>query len=258
MDLLEQVATPSEVQPTTSSKEIPEGFCQCGCGKKTRIAKHSNKAWGWVKGKPIRYVHGHQGVQTGPDYEVRDCGYLTPCWVWLKSIANGGYGRVWDSGTKKHKRAHRVYYERLKGPIPEGLGPDHLCRNPPCINPDHMQLVPQATNVRRGAKAHLIIDDVVKMIAMRKSGIQYKDIAIHFGQPISYVQSICKGKRWKGVVPDEELIKPKRRLTVDAVRKIKQLKASGMNNKDIAVLCRTSVSNVYAILQGRNWAHVKL
>ncbi|WP_375791707.1 HNH endonuclease signature motif containing protein [Actinoplanes campanulatus] len=45
--------------------------------------------------------------------------------------------------------AHRYSYESLIGPIPDGLTIDHLCRNRPCINPDHLEPVTQAENNRR-------------------------------------------------------------------------------------------------------------
>ena len=39
---------------------MTEGLCECGCGHKTTIAKENNKRRGWVKGRPIRFIHGHQ------------------------------------------------------------------------------------------------------------------------------------------------------------------------------------------------------
>lgn len=39
--------------------EILEGLCQCGCGQRTGIAKYTRSSAGWVKGKPRKYVRGH-------------------------------------------------------------------------------------------------------------------------------------------------------------------------------------------------------
>lgn len=38
---------------------VPSGRCQCGCGQGTRLAPHTHRARGWVRGEPMRYVYGH-------------------------------------------------------------------------------------------------------------------------------------------------------------------------------------------------------
>jgi hypothetical protein len=38
-----------------------KGFCECGCGQKTNLARQTNKKWGHVKGEPVRFIRGHQG-----------------------------------------------------------------------------------------------------------------------------------------------------------------------------------------------------
>jgi len=69
------------------------------------------------------------------------------CWIWNGHLVSGyAYVRFKD----KSRRVHRVVYEALKGPIPDGLVLDHLCRNPACVNPDHLEPVTQQTNVLRG------------------------------------------------------------------------------------------------------------
>ena len=39
--------------------EMPYGYCRCGCGQKTSLAKRSQKERGDVKGKPKKYIKGH-------------------------------------------------------------------------------------------------------------------------------------------------------------------------------------------------------
>jgi hypothetical protein len=60
-----------------------------------------------------------------------------------------GYYRVTLSGGAR-VYAHRRAYERVHGPIPEGLVLDHLCRNRWCCNPEHLQPVSNMENILRG------------------------------------------------------------------------------------------------------------
>lgn len=71
------------------------------------------------------------------------------CWEWTAYKDKYGYGEFWLNG--KTKRAHGVAYELFNGPIPEGLEPDHLCRNPGCVNPLHLEAVTHKENLRRGS-----------------------------------------------------------------------------------------------------------
>lgn len=68
------------------------------------------------------------------------------CWVWTASSANGGYGQFFP-GDGKRWRAHRWLWTQLVGEIAPGLEADHMCRNPPCVNPDHIQLVTKKENL---------------------------------------------------------------------------------------------------------------
>lgn len=68
------------------------------------------------------------------------------CWVWTAANASG-YGRFWVGHLVV---AHRFAYELLVGPIPDGMQLDHLCRNPPCVNPAHLEPVTCRVNLLRG------------------------------------------------------------------------------------------------------------
>lgn len=70
------------------------------------------------------------------------------CWIWTAYQDKNGYGRFRSGKIKVG--AHRFSYELIKGPIPAGLTIDHLCRNPPCVNPAHLEAVTMKENVLRG------------------------------------------------------------------------------------------------------------
>jgi len=74
------------------------------------------------------------------------------CWNYTGAKWKG-YGQFSvqiKPGKWKTSKAHRVAYELLIGPIPEGLQLDHLCRNPACVNPDHLEPVTNRENGLRG------------------------------------------------------------------------------------------------------------
>ena len=48
------------------------------------------------------------------------------CWIWMKCVLSCGYGQIVIA--RKPRSAHRTSYEVFRGPIPEGLQLDHLCR----------------------------------------------------------------------------------------------------------------------------------
>lgn len=79
---------------------------------------------------------------------------LGPCWEWTASTNKAGYGRFrYEGGARL---AHHVCHLLMVGPLPEGLEPDHLCRNPPCVNPDHLEWVTHRENMRRSHSTKLL------------------------------------------------------------------------------------------------------
>lgn len=78
-------------------------------------------------------------------------GEPSACWFWTGTRYPNGYGKFHLGGKNgKGIGAHRFAYELLVGPIPDGLTLDHLCRNPPCVNPAHLEPVTQRENTLRG------------------------------------------------------------------------------------------------------------
>jgi hypothetical protein len=74
--------------------ETKYGFCQCGCGSKTNIATTSWKRYGWIKGKSMRFIHGHNSK-----------GSLNGQWKGGTTISNGYLMRQ----SPRHPRNHLGY-----------------------------------------------------------------------------------------------------------------------------------------------------
>jgi hypothetical protein len=90
------------------------GFCQCGCGERTRLAPQTNKKLGWVKGQPIKFIVGHWA-------KLKWKGQAPHNW-------NGGVSQVGKKGRErgyldilmpKHHRAHGHGYVFLHTLIAE-------------------------------------------------------------------------------------------------------------------------------------------
>lgn len=72
------------------------------------------------------------------------------CWLWAGHADMCGYGKIHIDGWPQ--MAHRVAFQRAKGPIPDGFEIDHLCSVRCCVNPDHLEAVTPAENKRRTAQ----------------------------------------------------------------------------------------------------------
>lgn len=158
-----------------------EPACACGCGGAV------------TKGR--RFVHGHNRKRR-VQYEVRDLGYATPCWIWLLSLSPKGYGKL-DVGGRSW-RAHRWYFTERFGDIPEGMQLDHLCRNRACVNPEHLEPVTNAENSRRGDNSKLTIEQVLELKPLIGT-MPFAAIGRRYGVSASAIKRIATGEGWSDV-----------------------------------------------------------
>lgn len=134
---------------------------------------------------------------------------LDGCWLYIGGYSGAG-GHVRLSVNRRKEQVHRVAFEALVGPIPEGLVVRHTCDVPRCVNPDHLLPGTIADNVRdcveRGRKAvlrgsanarsKLTEDEVREIRRLATGGVKQRDIAARFGVNQRLVWGIAHGDRW--------------------------------------------------------------
>lgn len=136
------------------------------------------------------------------------------CWEWVCGRHQQGYGIIQIDDKKK--KAHRVVYEMIVGPIPPGMKLLHKCDNPPCCNPNHLFLGTQADNIRdceskgrsihkaingsRNGMAKLNEEDIVTIRRLYADGAfsQYH-IASNFGVSQTIIHRVVTNKAWRHV-----------------------------------------------------------
>jgi hypothetical protein len=180
-----------------TDKAIPYGTCHCGCLRETTPFNQRNSRTGMITVQPHRFIHGHNRRKQ-LRYVEEPHGYLTDCWIWKLSKNTAGYGRCWDPINSKNVPAHRFYYEQSYGPIAPDLQVDHLCRVPGCVNPDHLEPVPAAENVRRGRATKLTTEIVLEI---RHSTEKQLVLARRYGVGQGHVSRIRSRYTWRDIQP---------------------------------------------------------
>lgn len=142
-------------------------------------------------------------------YQENDCGYLTPCWIWLGTLEVEWYGVL--QCNKKRMKAHRLSWILHKGPIPKGLCVLHKCDVPPCVNPEHLFAGTCQKNVEdmdnkgrrsipfgeRNGNAKMGDEIARRVRQLAKDGVDLKTIGQLSGLTPHYCARIIRRDIWK-------------------------------------------------------------
>lgn len=192
-------------------------YCECGCGELAGIANATVKSRGWVKGKPRRFLRGHQSrVLQRARRDARERFWEKVkkveggCWLWTAST-NKGYGLFREFPGLRMEMTHRISYRWAKGEIPEGAVVMHSCDNKRCVNPEHLSVGPQSENVRQAVERNLVrrgeqkplhklsdlaVSEIRRRAANGESGNR---LAMEFGVSSPTIQAIVHRRKWRHV-----------------------------------------------------------
>lgn len=193
----------------------PTGFCECGCGEKTRVPKYNNTERGYVAGVPLRFIRSHYVERPVEErfWEKVDRRGPDECWEWQAGTDKDGYGRIRLGNDRGQKtvRAHRLSFEMHNGETPpDDMVVCHTCDNPPCVNPAHLWLGTNLDNIldmeskgRRPVgeatgKATLN-PDLVRKIRHLYPGSTMEQIARELGVGKQAVYHCLNGRTWRHV-----------------------------------------------------------
>lgn len=87
------------------------------------------------------------------------------CWPWQGSSNSGGYGYYhvgMESSRGVMHYAHRVMFMLYVDSIPDGANIDHICHNPPCVNPDHLRAISPCQNTHHSDTHHAVKDECIR------------------------------------------------------------------------------------------------
>ncbi len=192
------------------------GYCECGCGERTSLARQTSVRFGWVKGKPLRFVLGHNGrAQALPEKPCQGCGDLfrpksARRLFCSRRCANGRTGEEhpqWKGGVLE-REGRVLRYVGVDHPMADAKGYCYEHRLVMAAHLDRMLTSDEDVHHRnykvdlpRGeahSSAKLSAEDVrfIRATCTGRRGEQ-KEMADRFGVSRAAVCAVVRGRSWR-------------------------------------------------------------
>ena len=276
--------------------DIPFGFCHCGCGKQTNIAKATVPKWGFVKGLPHKFLCGHGratkpvGSTLPPNPDgicLCGCGRKTPLAIYTSHQTGNVIG--------EHRRycvGHGSSYSRMVAPEnesglcmcgcgkptliskltrkdrgyaagqPENFLHNHHGRTLDYTVEDHGYKTPcwiwQKSKDKNGyGRAHAAGRRTVQAHCAYYEKHKGPIPKGYEVDHLCFVTSCVNPNHLEAVPPIvNQRRKRTTKLTIEKVRSISALRRKGLSYREIALILKVTTMSVYNAHIGRTWKDV--
>jgi plasmid maintenance system antidote protein VapI len=278
------ITTISPTPPKSDLLEpVPYGYCHCRCAELAPLAPVNYAERGWVKGEPLKYIHGHRARlphATGPRADAFQKFWMkalpvdgplpTPCFIWQGGLWSNGYAKVSISG--RTRLGHRLAYELANATrLTTDQVVAHHCDHRACINPTHLFLTDAKGNAmdsasKGRARKVLVAGQVMEMRELHAAGWSLTALAKHFAVNASTVKRIVTGQAWRHLAagwtpaPSRLTSSGERhhsaKLNPAKVQEIRRRRQAGELLVALAEAFGVSVQTIHAIVTSQTWRHV--
>jgi hypothetical protein len=259
--------------------EVPYGYCLCGCGELAPLAPVTVTARGWIKGAPLRYVHGHRcrlSHVSGPRRDAIDKfwertlpvdGPLpTPCLIWQGGLWPNGYAKTSISG--RTRLGHRLAYElAIDTRLTSKQVVAHHCDTPACLSPRHLFLTDAKGNAmdsasKGRARKVLVAGQAMEMRCLHATGWSTAALAEKFLVGRSTVYRVISGRGWQHLLGDwvpaprhatSGERHPNAKLNPLKAKEIRHLRQSGEKLEILARQFGVTPQTISSIAKDKTW-----
>ena len=131
------------------------------------------------------------------------------CWNWTGCLQSNGYGQIRIDGVARY--SHRLSYEMHNCEIPEDKHILHKCDNRKCVNPEHLFLGNQASNMAdcaakkrnaygtRNGLSKVTEEQLADIKSLLNDGVSCKCISEKYNLHYNTIYKIKKGITYKYV-----------------------------------------------------------
>jgi hypothetical protein len=195
--------------------EVPEGYCACGCGQKTKISDKTSRYHGFVKGKPRQFVTGHnqykqtyfEGVLIPPHSYTEGNRRIQARWfrIYRHMIgrcydpSEAGYPNYGGRGIEvclRWRQSASAFYKDM-GPPPEDMVLDRRDNNKG-YSPSNCRWVTQAES-GHNRRNNKFTWELVKEIRSLRGKLKRREIAKKLGLPPHMIDDILYDHCWKEI-----------------------------------------------------------